>query len=45
MARLLLLGSSFTLFSRGRDGAGGALLVLGDLSNQLDSALTADSLS
>ena len=34
----------FSLFSRGRDGAGGALLVLGDLSNQLDSALTADSL-
>lgn len=44
MAGLLLLGSSFLLFSRGRDGAGGALLVLGDLSNRLHLALTADSL-
>ena len=44
MAGLLLLGASVSLFSRGRDGARGALLVLGDLRNRLDSALTADSL-
>ena len=36
--------SSLFPFVKGRSGAGGALLVLWDLSKRLDPELTADSL-